>query len=123
MSNSQQGMMGNSQQGMVRNSQQGMVGNSQQGMVLKVSPPKLGESIPAQVVAEITIDLRCCGDKIRKEWNEVGEFDNLFLVAVDGTAMEGRLPPKILRLDTKTVRNVFLMKKTLRFHEDLGSFL
>ena len=61
--------------------------------VLKVSPPKLGESIPAQVVAEITLDLRRCGDKIRKEWDQVGEFDNLFLVAVDGTAMEGGLPP------------------------------
>ena len=44
-------------------------------------------------MAEITIDLRRCGDKIRKEWNEVGEFDILFLVTVDCTAMEGGLPP------------------------------
>jgi len=61
--------------------------------LLKVSPPKLGESIPSQVIAEITLDLKRCGDNIRKEWDEIGEFDNLFLLAVDATKIEGGPAP------------------------------
>jgi len=61
--------------------------------ILKVSPPKLGEDMPSQVLAEITLDLRRCGEQIRKEWDEVGEFDNLFLVAADATSMEGGPAP------------------------------
>jgi len=51
--------------------------------ILKVSPPKLGQEIPSRVIGEITIDLQKCGEAIRNEWDGVGEFDNLFLVAVD----------------------------------------
>jgi hypothetical protein len=59
----------------------------------RVSPPKLGESVPSQVVAEIIIDLHHCGESIRKEWDELGEFDNVFLVAVDATKMSGEPAP------------------------------
>ena len=59
----------------------------------RVGPPKLGESVPSQVIAEIIIDLRHCGESIRKEWDELGEFDNLFLVAVDATKMSGEPAP------------------------------
>ena len=59
----------------------------------RVGPPKLGESIPSRVIAEITIDLYHCGESIRKEWDALTEFDNLFLVALDATKMSGELAP------------------------------
>jgi intron-binding protein aquarius len=61
--------------------------------ILKVAPPKLGESIPSLVLAEITLDLRRCGEAIRKEWDEIGEFENLFMVAIDAAKMVGGPPP------------------------------
>jgi len=63
--------------------------------LLKVSPPKLGESVPSHVTAEITIDLKHCGERIREEWDSIGEFDNLFLVGVDASVMEGGVAPSI----------------------------
>ena len=59
----------------------------------RVGPPKLGESIPSRVLAEISIDLYHCGDSIRHEWDEVAEFDNLFLAALYATKMSGELAP------------------------------
>jgi intron-binding protein aquarius len=56
--------------------------------LLKVSPPKLGENIPAQVIAQVVLDLKHCGGQIRKEWDEICEHDNLFLVGVDATMMQ-----------------------------------
>lgn len=57
--------------------------------LIKVSPPKLGENIPAGVLAEVSVDLKHCSDKIRTEWDSIGEFDNLFLLGVDASSMEG----------------------------------
>ena len=59
----------------------------------KVSPPELGKTMPAEVIAEVTIDLKHCGDHIRKEWDDVGEFDNLFLLSIDATRMSGEPAP------------------------------
>lgn len=61
--------------------------------VKKVEPPRLGDTLPAQVVAEFTIDLQPCGNSIRREWDELGEFDNLFLVTVDASKMTGQQAP------------------------------
>lgn len=61
--------------------------------LIKVSPPKLGENIPSQVLAEITLDLCHCGENIRREWDQIGEFDNLFLVAIDAAKMTGGTAP------------------------------
>mmetsp|Transcript_11874 Transcript_11874/g.17332 ORF Transcript_11874/g.17332 Transcript_11874/m.17332 type:complete len:194 (+) Transcript_11874:163-744(+) len=62
--------------------------------LLKVSPPKLGERIPLSVLTEITLNLKHCGEHIRKnEWDSVGEFDNLFLIGVDAAAMDGGPAP------------------------------
>jgi intron-binding protein aquarius len=63
--------------------------------VVKVDPPKLGQGHPAQVVAEITIDLVHCGQAIRQEWDSLGEFDNLFLIGVDASQMTGEPAPLI----------------------------
>lgn len=58
--------------------------------ITKVTPAKLGEAHPANVTAQFTIDLQPCGDSIRREWDQLGEFDNLFLVAIDASKMTGR---------------------------------
>jgi Intron-binding protein aquarius N-terminus len=64
--------------------------------VKRVDPPLLGNTLPAQVVAEFTIDLQPCGDSIRREWDQLAEFDNLFLVTVDASKMTGA-PAPVLR--------------------------
>ncbi|KAI2504266.1 Intron-binding protein aquarius N-terminus [Fragilaria crotonensis] len=67
----------------------------EQVRIMRVTPPKLGEGVPASVVAEITVDMVHCGDSIRREWDSLGEFDNLFLVAIDATAMTGAPAPLV----------------------------
>ena len=61
--------------------------------ITEVLPPKLGETISSRVTAEVVIDLEPCGASIRKEWDEVGEFHNLFLVAIDASKMTGTQAP------------------------------
>ena len=61
--------------------------------IVEVQPPKLGETINSKIVAEFTVDLSPCGDAIRREWNELGEFDNLFLLTIDASRMTGSLAP------------------------------
>lgn len=63
--------------------------------IIEVRPPKLGETVSSQVTAEISIDLQHCGDAIRQEWDEIGEHDNLFLVAIDASKMSGKSAPLI----------------------------
>ena len=71
----------------------------EQVRIMRVASPKLGEGVPSQVIAEITIDLVHCGDTIRREWDALGEFDNLFLVAIDATKMTGAPAPFLSELD------------------------
>jgi len=59
----------------------------------RVGPPKIGDNIPSQVIAEIQIDLVHCGLSIRKEWDSLAEFDNLFLVVIDAATMSGEPAP------------------------------
>lgn len=61
--------------------------------ILEVQPPKLGETVSSWVTAEIVIDLEPCGNAIRNEWDSVGEFDNLFMVAIDASRMSGNPAP------------------------------
>ena len=61
--------------------------------LVKVAKPLLGEKFPAKVIADIAIDLGPCGDSIRREWDELGEHDNLFLLAVDASQMSGKQAP------------------------------
>jgi hypothetical protein len=61
--------------------------------LVKVAKPLLGDKFPAKVIAEITVDLGPCGDGIRREWDDLGEHDNLFLVAVDARQMNGNQAP------------------------------
>ena len=63
--------------------------------LLRVDPPKLGENIPSSVIAEVVLDLHHCATSLAKEWDELGEFDNLFLVSVDATRMSGEAAPLI----------------------------
>lgn len=61
--------------------------------LIRVDPPRLGESVPANVIAELVLDLRHCAASLAAEWDEIGEFDNLFLVSVDASKMTGAPPP------------------------------
>ncbi|KAL7537298.1 hypothetical protein ACHAXR_007716 [Thalassiosira sp. AJA248-18] len=63
--------------------------------LIRVDPPKLGESVPSSVLAEVVLDLHHCATSLAKEWDEISEFDNLFLVCVDGTRMTGAPAPFI----------------------------
>jgi intron-binding protein aquarius len=61
--------------------------------LIKVHQPLLGGWVPPQIIAEFGIDLQPCGDAIRREWSELGEFDNLFLVSIDASKMSGKSAP------------------------------
>lgn len=63
--------------------------------IIRVDPPKLGERVPANVIAELVIDLYHCATSLIAEWDEVGEYDNLFLVSVDASKMSGAPAPMI----------------------------
>jgi intron-binding protein aquarius len=53
--------------------------------IIRVDPPRLGERFPSSVIAELVLDLYHCATSLVNEWDELREFDNLFLVAVDAT--------------------------------------
>eukprot|EP00984_Skeletonema_dohrnii_P005466 scaffold1924_cov121-Skeletonema_dohrnii-CCMP3373.AAC.1 len=55
--------------------------------IIRVDPPRLGQRFPSNVVAELVLDLYHCATSLASEWDELREFDNLFLVAVDATKM------------------------------------
>lgn len=61
--------------------------------IIEVRPPCLGETTSSKVTVEFTIDLEPCGASIRREWDEVGEFDNLFLITLDASKMSGAPAP------------------------------
>jgi hypothetical protein len=61
--------------------------------ILEVQPPNLGDTVSSRVLAEIVIDLEACGDSIRREWDAIGEYDNLFLLAIDASKMSGNQAP------------------------------
>eukprot|EP00934_Nitzschia_sp_Nitz4_P008529 Nitzschia sp. Nitz4//scaffold3_size479765//306225//310635//NITZ4_000127-RA/size479765-augustus-gene-1.609-mRNA-1//-1//CDS//3329550839//8519//frame0 len=57
--------------------------------LVEVSQPKLGDTIPSRVLGEVVVDLEPCGESIRREWDEIGEYDNLFLITIDASQMKG----------------------------------
>jgi intron-binding protein aquarius len=61
--------------------------------IVKVKRPLLGQHHPEQVIAEFSVDLKACGDSIRREWDGLGEFDNVFLVSIDASKMSGQPAP------------------------------
>jgi len=69
--------------------------------LIRVDPPRLGESVPASVIAELVLDLRHCATSLAAEWDEIGEFDNLFLVSVDASKMTGAPAPMMGRKDRR----------------------
>ncbi|KAL9180433.1 hypothetical protein ACHAXT_008403 [Thalassiosira profunda] len=72
--------------------------------LIRVDPPRLGERVPSAVVAEIVLDLHHCATSLAKEWDEVGEFDNLFLVSVDATKASGEAAPLMAGYEDKERR-------------------
>ncbi|KAI0802538.1 hypothetical protein GGR55DRAFT_423690 [Xylaria sp. FL0064] len=54
--------------------------------ILEVVPPLVGDDKPSVVRAEISLDFRRLGDRVRREWDSLRPDDVVFLVAVDATA-------------------------------------
>ncbi|KAL3790208.1 hypothetical protein HJC23_005580 [Cyclotella cryptica] len=69
--------------------------------LIRVDPPKLGERVPANVIAEVVLDLYHCATSLIAEWDEIGEFDNLFLVSVDASKMSGAPAPMMTDRDRR----------------------
>ncbi len=55
--------------------------------IIRVDPPRLGQRFPSNVIGELVLDLYHCASSLVNEWDELREFDNLFLVSVDATKM------------------------------------
>ncbi|KAI1155059.1 hypothetical protein F4825DRAFT_409440 [Nemania diffusa] len=53
--------------------------------ILEVVPPLVGDDKPSAVRAEISLDFRRLGDRVRREWDALRPDDVVFLVAVDAT--------------------------------------
>ena len=51
--------------------------------IVRAGKPRLGEVVPSAVEAELVLDLKSFNDNIKREWNELREFDNLFLLTID----------------------------------------
>jgi intron-binding protein aquarius len=54
--------------------------------ILEVVPPLVGDDKPSVVRAEISLDFRRLGDRVRREWDSLRPDDVVFLVAVDASA-------------------------------------
>ncbi|KAJ2990004.1 hypothetical protein NUW58_g3172 [Xylaria curta] len=54
--------------------------------ILEVVPPQVGDDKPSSVRAEISLDFRRLGDRVRREWDSLRPDDVVFLVAVDASA-------------------------------------
>lgn len=58
--------------------------------IIHVKKPRIGQKYPSQVLAEVAIDLKPYAENLRREWDELREYDNLFLVAVDAAKIESK---------------------------------
>jgi hypothetical protein len=50
--------------------------------VCEVAPPQVGETVPARVQADVSLDLSCLPYAVRTDWDQLRERDVLFLVTV-----------------------------------------
>lgn len=60
--------------------------------ILEVLPAAVGDDKPSAVRAEITIDFRRVGDKVRREWESLRPDDVVFLLAVDASTSRKSSP-------------------------------
>ena len=58
--------------------------------VMGVQPPLLGELIPREVTAEVEVDLKPFVGAVRTEWEEIRQFDVLFLLTVRAQMVNGQ---------------------------------
>ncbi|KAI1358603.1 hypothetical protein F5Y08DRAFT_321500 [Xylaria arbuscula] len=74
-----------------RSGETGFTGSSKMALpisrpsILEVVPPLVGDDKPSVVRAEISLDYRRLGDRVRREWDSLRLDDVVFLVAVDAT--------------------------------------
>jgi intron-binding protein aquarius len=72
--------------------------------IKRIQKQLLTEKDFSSVVAEFSIDLAPCGEKIRGEWDNLDVHDVLFLVAVDALQASGQPAPTFL--DCLTARRI-----------------
>ena len=58
--------------------------------VVGVQPPLLGELVPREVTAEVEVDLKPFVGGVRSEWEELRQFDVLFLLTVRAQMVAGQ---------------------------------
>ncbi|KAH8161674.1 hypothetical protein CIB48_g6573 [Xylaria polymorpha] len=75
-----------------RSGETGFAGSSKMALpisrpsILEVVPPQVGDDKPSVVRAEISLDFRRLGDRVKREWDSLRPDDVVFLIAVDATA-------------------------------------
>ncbi|RYC59782.1 hypothetical protein CHU98_g6443 [Xylaria longipes] len=75
-----------------RSGETGFAGSSKMALpisrpsILEVVPPQVGDDKPSAVRAEISLDFRRLGDRVRREWDSLRPDDVVFLIAVDAAA-------------------------------------
>jgi intron-binding protein aquarius len=65
-----------------------MCASIDQFTVTEVRKPNIGETKPAEVKAEIQLDLSQFNDHIRREWDELREHDIVFIVTIRATQVD-----------------------------------
>ena len=60
--------------------------------ITEVLPPRVGETVPARVSAEVVIDLGRYAPYIRAEWDQLREHDAVFLLAIESVTPLGSSP-------------------------------
>lgn len=57
----------------------------QKPAIVEIVPPKVGESLPAEVRAEVMLDVSRMDFRLREEWESLKPYDVVFLLAVKAT--------------------------------------
>ncbi|KAK5309031.1 hypothetical protein LTR70_010661 [Exophiala xenobiotica] len=61
--------------------------------ITDVAPPKVGETVPGHVRAEVVLDVGRLGDKVRSEWEGLKPKDTVFLLHVKPVGKDSGLLP------------------------------
>ena len=59
--------------------------------IVDVAPPKVGETVPGHVRAEVVLDVGRLGDKVRSEWEGLRPKDTVFLLQVKSVERDSAL--------------------------------
>ncbi|KAK5943581.1 hypothetical protein PMZ80_004589 [Knufia obscura] len=79
--------------------------------IVDVAPPKVGETVPGHVRAEVVLDVGRLGDKVRSEWDGLKPKDTVFLLAVKSVESDSHsLTNGSAKLDTPQTHGIQLLR-------------